>query len=198
MKKISIIIVFLVISILLIIIVYPNFQKIYYKTILETNLNNQKLNNFSTTTYVNKSLNTKTYTSDNKLLCQYFSSEGINDQNIYSDYNKRKTYFYNPENNSNLQILDMESTDCLNTNSYIYEYMNDSNKKIDFIEKSQNHYILKFTDKTSHNTAVIWLNSKTYLEEKYILFTPENNEILLIETDYEFNINTDNKFPHFE
>ena len=108
----------IIILIILIILIYPNFRNMYYKNILENNLNNLKFNNFSVTTYINKSLNNKTYASDNKLLCQYFSAEGINNQNIFSDYNNRKIYFYNLENNSNIETLDMETCENLNTNSY--------------------------------------------------------------------------------
>lgn len=189
------------ITLLFIIIVsllFPLFENIYYKIFFNNKLKNLEIENCIISTSMNNGVTSKTYIKNNKSLTEYYYQNEIDNLHFFSDYNKRKIYSYDYDGIS--ETLEMqEDNQYGKQKQYIETLLNDKNEKLKSIEKTNDFYIFKFTNKNTLDSSICFLNATTYLLEKYILYTCENNKITLIEYSYDFSNNIDDiNFPDFE
>lgn len=194
-KIIILLLIFIIIFILLIGCIL--LKNSYFKFSLIKKLSDtDNLNNFIITTIQNNKLNAKTYCKDNLVMNEYYSENGDIIQNILTDYNEKKVYFYNINNNSAPDILNTDESERYNINKEVLDLLNSKDEKFEYIGKTKGNnefYILKFTNKNNNNINIIFINSENNFMEKKLLYIDENNSVLIEEYTLELNQNVDSK-----
>lgn len=204
MDKKMVKILFVILLIFIIVVIFYNlFKNTIFESYLKKKIENVNLDNFIVTTMIDGELNAKTYNAKNQQLSEYYNSYGENDFNIYSDFNKKKMYFYNPIDISNIEEKDITQEGNISSNNDVINFIEDNNEKFEYIEKikckdNKEYYVVKFTNKSTNDIKIMFINKENNLLEKYIFFVAETDEIIVYEYIYEFNQDVKNKMPNFE
>lgn len=189
-KKIIVVLVILLL-IFMIITLLPSIRKTYYKIYLKNKISNVRLDDTIIVTSEDNRLDTKTYIKGNKTLTEHYNYDNEEEIDGYTitDYEAKRIKTYNnndstvnfPEDNYEI------SEDVTNNNptQYLISLLDDW--KFKYIEKDENYYILVFGNKHSLYNQYVFLNSDTFLIEKFMFNT--DSKYTTVDYNYQFNQN---------
>ena len=205
MKKKFLIYLSILLILIIILILIPFLKNIFYEFILKEKISKIKVDNAVISIYQNGNLNTKRYVKGTKVLAEYYQNN-TNINNIYSDFEEKKSYIYNSNNLFDVEIINLEDDNLNNNfNQDLISFFNDKNEKFQYIEKitfqqdnvEKKYYVLKFTD-VEKNINVFFLNANTYTIEKRLFFISENNSIMTLEYNIDYSNIDETIFPIFD